>query len=91
MTFTRFHLTLSALALGALCALPAAAQDEATPQELAVRQASPGVVVNSETGDYTAIELELQGCMLVQTLLTNQGYQMGGPAGGWRCSRRPSF
>ncbi|WP_370270098.1 hypothetical protein, partial [Nioella sp.] len=81
MTFTRFHMTLSALALGALGALPAAAQDEATPQELAVRQASPGVVVNSETGDYTAIELELQGCMLVQTLLTNQGYQMGGPAG----------
>ncbi|WP_071675154.1 hypothetical protein [Nioella nitratireducens] len=69
------------LALSVLCAVPAHAQDGPTPEELAVRQASPGVVRTAETGDYTAIELELQGCRLVQTLMTNQGYQQGGPVG----------
>ena len=45
-----------------LAALPAAAQEAPGAAELAVRAASPGVIVNEETGDYTAIELELQGC-----------------------------
>jgi len=71
---------LSAL-LMSLAALPVAAQETPTEAELAVRAASPGVIVNEETGDYTAIELELQGCRLVQTLLTNQGADIGGPVG----------
>ena len=69
------------IALVALSTLPAAAQQQPTPEELAIRAASPGVIVNEETGEYTAIELELQGCRIVQTLMTNQGYAQGGPVG----------
>lgn len=71
-----FALTASLTAV-----LPAAAQEQPTPEELAVRTASPGVIVNAETGEYTAIELELQGCRIVQTLMTNQGQSLGGPVG----------
>ncbi len=78
MPRTRYGLCL---ALSVLSALPAVAQEEPSAEAIAVRAASPGVVRNEETGDYTAIELELQGCRLVQTLLTNQGYQQGGPVG----------
>ena len=78
----RSLLTVPVLALSGLAlALPATAQQEPTPEEIAIRAASPGVRVNAETGEYTAIELELQGCRVVQTLLTNQGYEQGGPAG----------
>jgi len=76
----RFLLPIAALSLSAL-ALPVTAQQDPTEEELAIRTASPGVRVNAETGEYTAIELELQGCRIVQTLLTNQGHEMGGPAG----------
>ena len=69
------------IALLSLISLPAAAQQQPTPEELAIRAASPGVIVNEETGEYTAIELELQGCRIVQTLMTNQGHTMGGPVG----------
>lgn len=76
----RARLLLSA-AVSVLATLPAAAQEQPTEAELSVRAASPGVIVNAETGEYTAIELELQGCRLVQTLLTNHGSALGGPAG----------
>ncbi|MCR9146362.1 MAG: hypothetical protein NXH74_04100 [Rhodobacteraceae bacterium] len=76
----RPHFYLS-IALLSLTSAPAFAQQEPTPEELAIRAASPGVIVNEETGEYTAIELELQGCRIVQTLMTNQGYTMGGPVG----------
>jgi hypothetical protein len=75
----RFSLTT--LSLLAAVTLPAAAQQAPTPEELAIRHASPGVIIDSEHGEYTAIELELQGCRIVQTLLTNQGFAEGGPVG----------
>lgn len=82
MLRSRLPFPVAALSLSlSVLAWPAIAQDEPTEEEIAVRAASPGVRVNAETGEYTAIELELQGCRVVQTLLTNQGYQQGGPAG----------
>ncbi len=57
------------------------AQDVAAPEALAIRAASPGYSFNEESNDYTAIELELQTCTIVQTLLTTQGQAMGDPVG----------
>jgi hypothetical protein len=69
-----------AMALGFL-ASAAMAQDAATPEELAVRAASPGIVASDVPGEFTIIELELQGCRIVQTLLTTAGRSTGGPVG----------
>lgn len=75
------HRPMLSAVLMTLAALPVTAQDAPGAAELAVRAASPGVIVNAESGDYTAIELELQGCRLVQTLMTNQGADQGGSVG----------
>lgn len=73
----RFALTLSLVGLP----LGAAAQDEVSAEALAVRMASPGVIDAGQAGEYTAIELELQGCRVVQGLMTNQAIGMGGSFG----------
>ena len=59
----------------------ALAQDAATPEELAIRAASPGIVASDVPGEFTIIELELQGCRIVQTLLTTAGRGAGSPVG----------
>lgn len=63
-----------------LLATQAIAQD-ATPDEIAVRAASPGIVASEIPGEFTVIELELQGCRIVQTLMTTAGRSLGGPVG----------
>lgn len=59
----------------------ASAQEAASPEEIAVRAASPGVVAGDVAGEFTVIELELQGCRIVQTLLTTAGRTTGAPVG----------
>ncbi len=70
----------TAMAL-AFLAGAASAQEAATPEELAIRAASPGIVTSDVPGEFTVIELELQGCRIVQTLLTTAGRSTGGPVG----------
>lgn len=70
----------SAIAL-AFLAGGAVAQEAATPEEMAIRAASPGIVTSDVPGEFTVIELELQGCRIVQTLLTTAGRGTGGPVG----------
>ncbi len=70
------------LVLAGLLATPAIAQDQlASEEELAVRMASPGLVETEGSDEFTVIELELQGCRVVQTLLTTSGRELGGPVG----------
>ena len=59
----------------------AAAQEAASPEEMAIRAASPGIVASDVPGEFTIIELELQGCRVVQTLLTTAGRGTGAPVG----------
>ena len=77
---SRFARILPAIAL--ICtSAPLAAQQEVTPEEIAIRAASPGIVEGDVPGEFTVIELELQGCRLVQTLLTTAGRSAGNPVG----------
>ena len=77
---SRFARILPAIAL--ICtSAPLAAQQEITPEEIAIRAASPGIVEGDVPGEFTVIELELQGCRLVQTLLTTAGRSAGNPVG----------
>lgn len=75
------HFSILPVIAVALSGSPLFAQDEATPQEIAIRAASPGIVAGDVPGEFTVIELELQGCRLVQTLMTTAGRSVGGPVG----------
>jgi len=77
----RLVLVLKSAMAVAFLAGAASAQEAATPEEMAIRAASPGIVASDVPGEFTIIELELQGCRIVQTLLTTAGRGTGGPVG----------
>ncbi len=77
----RRTLALMSVALSPVLTAPGFAQETVSDEAMAIRMASPGVVVAEGVQEYTVIELELQNCQIVQTLLTTQGFERGESVG----------